>query len=659
MRLIGRMGHCWRQGAATAILVLIIFGFLNAQAEPTLAESASLSALLSQAQEKNLAEHPYWHRLLHYRRNLLGSYQSEIDGENFFLSKDGRRRSDAELKATLTAFFEPVPADSEKEHPQCRYPARAAWLREQLNFPENIPKPECSRFQAWRSKLDPEAVSLVFTSYYMNNPASMYGHTFLRLHRRGAYRNNPLLDYTVNFAAATDTQNGILFAALGLTGGFRGMFSTLPYYMKVQEYNNMESRDLWEYQLTLDASSIERLEQHLWELGHTSMAYFFLNKNCSYQLLPLLEVADPSLRLTDGFKTKAIPLDTLHRILRQPGLVTGYQLRPSHLRKMVTSRSLLAKDEQRLAQGFYERPWENLELHLERLPEPRRRMTLNAAYDYLKYQSGFKRQQPKEVKDAERRILLLQNAFSAASKDSPMSASDTPLENTPAPAEPPHVGHDTGRLGLSFGVTRDSSFEEISLRPAIHDMEALQTGYVAGSQLEMFHLKTRYDNKLGKAWLEDFTLLEVKSLTAWEPWVKPPSWRLKAGFSSAHDLEAPPHHRQYFGLSGGTGVAFRNPADSRGTAYGLIEFDSGVGGIFNKHYRIGIGGTAGLLFNPWRPMKLHFTGTYVRYPAGDISSVNKLRLVNAFSISRDLEIRVSLERQNHYREGMLSVNIYY
>ena len=51
----------------------------------------------------------------------------------------------------------------------------------------------------------------------------MYGHTFLTL-SRATGEGNPLLDYVVNFAADADTDNGLVYASAGLTGGFAGRF---------------------------------------------------------------------------------------------------------------------------------------------------------------------------------------------------------------------------------------------------------------------------------------------------------------------------------------------------------------------------------------------------------------------------------------------------
>src|SRR5258705_358464 len=65
----------------------------------------------ARARKKQLAAHPYWLRLLHYRGNLIGRYQSEIDDPAFFLSPKGRQDPQAELTATIKAFAEPDPED--------------------------------------------------------------------------------------------------------------------------------------------------------------------------------------------------------------------------------------------------------------------------------------------------------------------------------------------------------------------------------------------------------------------------------------------------------------------------------------------------------------------------------------------------------------------
>src|SRR6185503_11289882 len=107
----------------------------------------------------------------------------------------------------------------------------------------------------------------------------------------------------------------------GLTGGFPGRFYVMPYYVKVQEYSNIESRDLWEYQLALSPEQVRRLVMHAWETRSTHFDYFFFTRNCSYYLLTLLEAAAPELHLIDQFPGHVIPSDTVRAVLKQPGLV--------------------------------------------------------------------------------------------------------------------------------------------------------------------------------------------------------------------------------------------------------------------------------------------------------------------------------------------------
>ena len=82
---------------------------------------------------------------------------------SFSSHRNGRRDPSAELDATLTAFFDPAHGGyRHATHPQCRFPARYAWLKEQLNFHDGpAGTGTCPRFDHWRSQMDPESVTLV------------------------------------------------------------------------------------------------------------------------------------------------------------------------------------------------------------------------------------------------------------------------------------------------------------------------------------------------------------------------------------------------------------------------------------------------------------------------------------------------------------------
>jgi hypothetical protein len=608
--------------------------------------------LLAQAHEKGLANHPYWHRLLHDRRNLLGVYQSEIDDPSFFLSPRGRRDPSAELDATLDGFFKGATGGADSQPAPCRYPARYSWLKDQLGIdPSRLPTVDCSRYEKWRSQIDPESAALVFASSYMNNPSSMYGHTLLLLHKKG-HPDQELLDYVVNFAADLEADNGFLYAMKGLLGGYHGRFSTFPYYMKVQEYNNLESRDLWEYDLHLSSASLERMVEHLWELGNVRIRYFFFNKNCSYYLMPLLEVAEPDRDFKSGFVFKTIPVDTVKVVLHQPGLVGKISRRPSHASKMFAERTRLTTSEVRLAAALADHPETPVDIPADRAP-----LILDTAYDLFRYHYGFIREQPKAVQAKEQKLLLLRNQ--AGMEKSPPASRGENSEGRP------DLAHASGRIGLSYGFTNHSHFEELSLRPAIHDQDDPPAGYLPGSKLEMFDLRLRFDNDRKTGYVQDFSLADILSLTPWDSWIHPPSWKVNTGWRTANELNRDPENSQYYGLNLGSGYAANlstlfpsHPVDNRVMAYAMAEIDLGVGHSFDHSVRIGGGPCGGILVSPWDFWRTRFQVSYTPYAIGGTPAAAKLGLFQSVSLTKTLSMLLKLERDNQYKEFTFGFLLY-
>ena len=195
----------------------------------------------------SLAQDPQWLALLHYGVPVTGGVaRSLVDDPAFFLSPAGGTDPQAELAATLAAFRSPVP-DDPNQAPACLWPARYAWLDEQLHLGGPVP---CPALQDWLANIDPGRLALVFPAAYLNNPASMFGHTLLRVDPRRA-EATPLTSYAISYGAETGQDGGFAFAWKGLTGGYRGYVSLQPYYLTVRTYNDIESRDIWEYDLAL------------------------------------------------------------------------------------------------------------------------------------------------------------------------------------------------------------------------------------------------------------------------------------------------------------------------------------------------------------------------------------------------------------------------
>ncbi|MBI4397128.1 MAG: DUF4105 domain-containing protein [Elusimicrobia bacterium] len=588
---------------------------------------------------------PRWIRLLHYRHGLWG-WKSEADGRGFFLARRGRTQPREELDASLTAFFAPpIEEDETTLHPQCRFPARYEWLKSELSFdPARLPEQSCPRLERWLSRLAPQGVTLVFASSYMNNPASMYGHTFLRLDRSGGRDGFPLLDYTVNFAADTPERNGLLFALKGLLGGYPGRFSTQPYYMKIQQYSNLESRDLWEYPLRLDERARRFLVLHLWEMGSTHFAYFFLRENCSYQLLTLLDGADTQVHLSAPFDFKAIPADTVRVVLSPVGFSGPPQLRPSALRTAFARRSLLSKKERELtdATARAENP------DLSSLPPERQALILETAYDLVRLRHDYARFQDAASDAQERDLLSRRGRMTVPAMD--ISSLET------SRAEPPEFGHSTGRVGLGRGRRGGANRTEISLRGAMHDLADDPAGYIPGSMLEMFHVRLTREDRTRRARLHRFALLDMVSLFPLDSWAMHPSWRFFFGLDRPSDRPEGRREGLILKMSGGTG-----PSVSVGRsflAYAMADADTGAGGALGKSYRLGWGGSTGFVWRPVERWGVWAEAGHLRSFAGEVHDASRLSLINSFRLGKRWEARSTLSRTGPLRESALFIQMY-
>src|SRR4029079_17713127 len=305
-----------------------------------------LKKLIEEAPVARLAEQREWHVLLHYQKNLFGSgFTSMQDDPGFFMAPNGKTDPQAELAATLGQFFSEELVGRSKQPAQCAFVARYHWLKEKLQFDERrLPPQFCERFIRWFNEFNAQSISVIFPTGFMNNPASMFGHTFLRIDAKGQTPQTRILDYTINYAAEVPPNAGPEYAIKGIFGGYRGHFSTIPYYLKVQEYRDIENRDIWEYRLDLTQEQVRRLLMHTWEMGNAYFDYFFFDENCSFHILGLIEAAEPSIHLLDRYPLAAIPVDTVS-FLAESGLVADVVARPSRSTLVRRKREVMSDEE--------------------------------------------------------------------------------------------------------------------------------------------------------------------------------------------------------------------------------------------------------------------------------------------------------------------------
>ncbi len=611
-------------------------------------QSTYLAELIVQARAAGLADQRQWHLLLHYRPSLTGGHISQADEPEFFLAINGKIDPEAELEATLSSFFSSQTFGSLPQAAPCAFIARYHWLQSQLSFDKDrLPAFHCEHFSHWYRELNPRGVTLIFPSSYLNNPSSMFAHTLLRIDQVGQTEETQLLAYSINFAAQPTTDIGITYAVYGLTGGFKGRFSTKPYYLKVKEYGDIENRDMWEYQLGLNQEQIRFMLMHVWELQLTYFDYFFFKENCAYQILSLLGVAVPEWHLTDHFILWTIPAETVRLLTQRPGFVQDIQFHPARtttIRRKLEGLSV--KEKNVLTEIIDDSQAEKTSTNTTLSPK-RQGLVLDLAIDYFQYHNMTS--EGTDVTE-ERQLHRLLGARSELDVVSP---------NVPVPpfSTQPELGHRPARAGIGGGWRNDESFEEVTLRAGYHDLLDPEPGYPPYSQIVLGSMAVRHYNKRKRTRLESLTLANIVSLTPVDMLIKAPSWKLRAELNTVKFNEC--RYCQNINLNGGLGLAFESQWMYRVVWFALPEFDANFSKAYDGRYRIGGGINAGMIMSLTEKWKMLASGSYLRYPVGDSSDAVLFFVGQRYAMTNNLALRVEFQRHPKDNEGLVKIQAYF
>ena len=514
----------------------------------------------------HLFDDPQWHALVHYRPTLFGGVKSTIDSEEFFLAPDGKTNPAAELQATRDLF---MGTDTQK---QCLFPARYRFLQDNHLIQKAFP--DCPEYTQFRKDLNPAGLTLLYTDAYMNNPASLFGHTLMRIDIPEG--RTQLVAHGVNYGAfVSPDENGILFAVLGLTGGYQGGFTVKPYYSVINTYNNIENRDIWEFHLNLTPTEQDRFVAHLWELGHTRTRYFFFTENCSYLLMETLDAVRPTARLADDFPAQTIPLDTLKAVAERPGLVDHVQYRPSRQKRIAASYNRLDKRQKKALLTFLQN-----ETLTNTLSPTEQAAVLETAYEYTQYQWEA---QTIPLDDYRRRSFRLLKERRALP-----TTQSTETITTPSPL----TAHDAKRLLVAQGWERGHSFQEISFRPAYHSLTEQPDGLLPGSEINFLNTTLRYYTQRNKLVLQQLDIVNIYSVSPRTPLFHPISYQIKADIRRIWNPQTDREGMTGV-LSGGSGVSFEIYPHI--FAFGFGKTTLQYGGILPHNIGIGIGAETGFL----------------------------------------------------------------
>ena len=552
-------------------------------------------------EQTKLYENPYWSKLLHYTNG-----ESEIDSDNFFISKDGKTDLKKELFETINSL------ENGQNNVLCRFPLRVKWLKENIpSLEKDIVNYSCTELDEFLTLVDAKHVTMVFPTAHINSPASMYGHTFLRV---SSNEETPLISNAVNFAAKTDDTNGLIFAYKGLFGEYEGRYSILPYYEKIKEYNNLEQRDIWEYDLDLTQDEIDRLVLHAFELKDSYSDYFFFKENCSYNILWLLEVARYDLDLVSHFTFKTVPLDSI-KILKPYNLIKDSRFRYSNMRKM---KNIL---EEKIENKEYLKTYVNENEPLnETLSTDDKISYLDFKILYLQYQRANNEYEKDEYLKKYLQLLKERSSYNKAS----VYDIKTPFD--------PLNSHDSAKV--SFFYDSSDSFE-LGLKPVYNDIYDISEGYLEGAYIDFFDLnikKTKDENVK----VDKFTLLKIKSLAQQDMIFKPLSWGIDLGYEHFKDQS------DYLKIKPETGFTFGNEKNFIYTMIGSNVYYKDSDQLYS------LGSSVGFITNQFDDIKLGFRYSYDRYNKS--LENNEFEISTTYKVEQNIALNIKYINDNLYKE---------
>lgn len=505
--------------------------------------------LLNTIDANKLYLHKEWKNLLHYSNN-----QSEITNEDFFYSNKDLKN---ELYESLFHYFIDkkyylnkkiklnqensailFSNDNDNLHFICKYPLRALFLEKYLDI-KKTQELNCSDLNNFFEYINPKSVSIVYPAAYLNSPASMFGHTFLLINSN---YNSRLISYAINWAADVDekSENAIAFAYKGLFGGYVGKYSLKPYYDMLKTYKDSENRDLYEYDLALNEDEIRRLILHLWEIKDTTSTYLFLNKNCSYNILWLLENAKPNLNLRDSFFYTIIPSNTIQK-MNEKELITNYHYRASKLNTILTQANNLSHKQIKQAK----------EIALNKQEPNNDYLILALANELSSYYASKSEIPLEEYKNTTHKI----SSF----------LSKANINKLPKIPEKTSIIYSNYPSKIAISYDKNNNIF-LNLRAAIHDIYEDDFGFDKGIAVEFFNTKVKLNKRLK---LDNFTLLNLASLSDFNYINHKPSFTIKLAYDEVLD-------KNYFNLETLGGLTFSNNFYLLSILSGLDFYKKGI-----------------------------------------------------------------------------------
>ncbi|XOF32362.1 MAG: DUF4105 domain-containing protein [Candidatus Electrothrix sp. YB6] len=490
--------------------------------------------------------------------------------DDFFLATEGKDDPEAELQATLAAYSTSWLQDNPDSHARCRFPARYFWLSKQISLPEYSPQPQqCTRLAKWSLPDQVKSVSLFLVSGYLGNPASVFGHSLLKLNTDSRDDQAGLFDLTVNYGALVpEDEPALRYIANGITGGYQAGFSDRYFYTQDLVYSRTEFRDIWDYELHLSEEQKTFLVFHLWEILGKKFTYYFFDQNCAFRLAELLELVLEEPLLEHAAVWYA-PVETFHRLedidraRKKQGkelLISSVRFIPSAQRALYHRFGLLDAEEKRTVQAVLRDGADSLNKHLNQIAEEQRPEVVDTLLAHSNCRLIAQAPAPAEELLQEKKELLL-----ARLRLPPRTAppAEVPARQSPAKGNRPQL---TG-LGIGHTPARNTY---LRLHWAPFTQEGVGRNNLEGDELAVLDTVAGIGGEKVTIFIDRLDLLRIRKLktdilptdgeNAW-------SWQLRTGMESVEENNTTIWQDVFFRFGAGRAVKIGDSI----TAYAMLD----------------------------------------------------------------------------------------
>ena len=354
------------------------------------------------------------------------------------------------------------------------------------------------------------SVYLAYAGPHAASPPSAFGHLFLAL---PADPGDPVpLWDVVSFAAEADEVGPLRFAVMGILGGFEGRFERRQFHELSRDYQVLEDRDLWLFEVRLNKDERRALETELERVAQQSYSYTFFGKNCAYYLHVLLAAASSDIPPPQGISS---PTGVV-RIVTESGSVGDAYVRPAISSRVERLAEQLPRATAARLRG---EQWPALAADTSWIAvrSPTERQFLQ---EYISWKALVGGEMLSDSVRAGLDLIRHLNAQHASVARSARGASPGRSISTPQ-------FHKYTRI--SGGYLHRNKLT-LRLRPGSHDAVDSWVGHRPVNTLELLaiELSTDIDGGTGQTRLEEFVLFSQRSLNPSTRLIPQASWMLEA-----------------------------------------------------------------------------------------------------------------------------------